>query len=99
MGTRKDYPTAIAIPPGLCDALRDFPVIRNVEHCGKTISVSPLAIYSQCPHCGMKLRFRAFSAVDELEDVIDAVLIWMNNPAARHVAEQRAAELREEEDE
>lgn len=85
------------VPSGLADALREFPTSRNVEHCGKRFTVNPLTIYAQCPQCHAKIKVRSFSAVEELEDVIDAVLQWMNNPAAAHAAEQRAAELREDE--
>jgi hypothetical protein len=86
------------IPAKLVGALRDFPEVRNVEHCGKSFAVSPLSIYAQCPHCDTEVKVRAFSAADELEDVIDAVLVWMNKPAAGHAAEQRAAELREDDE-
>jgi hypothetical protein len=98
MTTSTNQATKIPIPPGLADALREFPTVRNVEHCGKRFTANPLAIYAYCPQCQAEIKVRAFSAVDELEDVIDAVLQWMNNPAAAHAAEQRAAELREDED-
>ena len=86
----------IAVPVGLTDALRELPAAREVEHCGHRFVVNPLSIYATCPHCNAEIKVRSFAAVEELEDVIDAVLTWMNHPTAAHAVEQRAAELREE---
>jgi predicted nucleic acid-binding Zn-ribbon protein len=83
----------IAIAPELIEAIRQFPNTREVTHCGTTFSVSPLAIYTDCPHCGQRLKLRSFAGVPEIEDAIDAVLKWMNDPTARAAAVARQAEL------
>jgi hypothetical protein len=88
----------IPIPRGLTDAIRSLADSRAVEHCGTQFQVNPLAMYGKCPQCGAEIKLRSFSAGDEIEDVIDAVLTWINSTAAAtHAAEQRAAELREDE--
>lgn len=83
----------VAVAPELIEAIRRFPVAREVAHCGSTFSTSPLAIYAACPHCGERLKLRSFGGVPEIEDVIDAVLEWMNDPAARASADARRAEF------
>jgi hypothetical protein len=81
------------IPTGLVDALRSFPAHREVEHCGARFRVSSLDLYADCPECGTPLKLRAFSAGEELEDVIDAVLEWMLDPEAKKAAMQRQAAI------
>ncbi len=83
----------VAIAPELIEAIRRFPVIRDVAHCGSTFTTSPLAIYADCPHCGQRLKLRSFASVPEIEDAIDAVLEWMNDPAAQAAAEARRIEI------
>jgi hypothetical protein len=39
---------------------------------------------------------RAFSGVEEIEDVFDAVFEWMNRPQAREAVERRLGVLAEE---
>ncbi len=99
MSTSANQNTDFSIPPGLIDALSDFPTSREVEHCGRQFSVSPLAIYATCPVCQTHIKLRSFSAGDEIEDVVDAVLAWMNQPGAEDVATKRRAELEEDFDE
>ena len=65
----------------LLDAIRDFPVKREVEHCGDVHNVSPFDFYFDCPACGVKIKLRAFSGSPEIEDVFDAVLARMHRAA------------------
>jgi hypothetical protein len=95
MATQSD--TKIDVPAGLTDAIRSFPVERIVEHCGQSIAVDPLAFYAHCAECGAEIKLRGFSAHDEIEDVFDAVLAWMNEPAARRAAQRRQEALAEDE--
>jgi hypothetical protein len=71
------------------DAIRSFPVEREVEHCGRRMAVSPFEFYADCPQCGVRIKLRSLSGVTEIEDVFDAVFEWMSDPNARRVAEQR----------
>jgi hypothetical protein len=80
------------------DAIRAFPVEREVTHCEQTFAVSPFAFYGVCPACGVKVKVRSFAAVPELEDVFDAVFEWMNQPGAAKHAEARRQELSSEDD-
>jgi hypothetical protein len=79
----------VEVTPELVEAVRAFPVRREVRHCGSTFAVGALAIYAVCPTCKEQIKLRAFSAAPELEDVIDAVLEWMSQPEARALAEAR----------
>lgn len=88
--------TKIDIPAGLTDAIRDFPVERVVEHCGRRFTVGPFDWYARCPECGLEIKLRGFSAQDEIEDIFDAVLEWMNEPRARKAALRRQDVLRED---
>jgi hypothetical protein len=81
----------------LLDAIRTFPTVRQVEHCGTLLQVSPLDFYARCPHCGDRIKLRSFSGGAEIEDVFDAVLEWMNQPTAEAIARSRRAELEAEE--
>ena len=98
MSTSADH-TDFAIPAGFIDVLRNFPTSRDVEHCNQRFSVSPLAIYATCPVCQAQIKLRSFAAGDEVEDVFDAVLEWMNQPGAEVVARQRRTEIEEDSDE
>jgi hypothetical protein len=73
----------------LIEAIRNFPRVRTVEHCGSSFALSPFEIYAQCPHCSQRLKVRSFAAVTELEDLFDAVFEWMNDPQAAEFAAQR----------
>ncbi len=95
MATQID--TKIGIPAGLTEAIRSFPVERVVEHCGRGIAVGPFDFYARCPECGAEIKLRGFSAEDEIEDVFDAVLEWMNRPHARKAAQRRQEALKEDE--
>lgn len=72
----------IEIPEGLLDAIRSFPVKREVEHCGERMEVPPFDVYATCPRCGQRLKVWSLSAADEIEDVFIAVFDWMNKPGA-----------------
>jgi hypothetical protein len=84
---------SVELSGDLLDAIRNFPVQREAEHCGSRIVVSPFDIYAQCPHCGSRIKMRSFSAVTEIEDVFDAVFEWLNRPEAQEVARRRHERL------
>lgn len=93
----KDHVT-IEIPAGLLEAVRSFPVQREVEHCGVRMTVSPFDVYAQCGQCGARMKVRSFSATGEIEDVFDAVFQWMMQPKAQEAAQRRQQALAEEAD-
>jgi hypothetical protein len=80
---------ALDITEDLLEAIRTFPVRREVEHCGDRIEVEPFDFYAECPQCGMRIKVRSFSAHSEIEDVLDAVFEWLNRPKADEVARRR----------
>jgi hypothetical protein len=82
-------PIPVDVPSGLIEAIRSFPSERTVEHCGKRWAVSPFDIYSDCPHCGARIKLRSFSGGTEIEDVFDAVFEWMNQPGVDALIRQR----------
>ncbi len=92
-------PSRIDIPTDLIDAIRIFPLEREVDHCGTRFSVSPIDTYAQCPRCGARVKVRAFSATTEIEDVFDAVFEWMNRPNAEGLATHRRREIEDDRDE
>ena len=73
----------------LAEAIESLPLLREVHHCGESFSVSPFAIYAECPVCHSRIKVRTFSAATELEDVFDAVFTWMNQPGAQELVQQR----------
>ena len=75
------------------DAIRAFPVSREVLHCGNVFSASPFAIYSTCPLCKTRIKLRSFTASTEIEDVFDAVFEWMSQPGAKETAAVRMSEI------
>jgi hypothetical protein len=91
--------TQVEVPSDLIEAIRTFPLERDVEHCGDRIPVSPFEFYAKCPRCGRELKLRSFSAIPEIEDVFDAVFEWMERPGARELARRRQELLRADTDE
>ncbi|MEX0703093.1 MAG: hypothetical protein WD069_13440 [Planctomycetales bacterium] len=89
----------LGISEDLLEAIRSFPVEREVEHCGTRIKVSPFEFYVDCPHCGSRLKLRSFSAIPEIEDVFDAVFEWLGDPEARRSAEHRRQAIEADRDE
>jgi hypothetical protein len=83
----------VDVPPTLIDAVRSFPLQREVEHCGSKFAVSPFQFYALCPHCGLQIKVRSFSANPEIEDVFDAVFEWMLQPGAGELAKQRQQDI------
>lgn len=83
----------------LLDAIRSFPLKREVEHCGQRFDVSPFNVYATCPKCGSQLKTRSFSGGPELEDVFDAVFEWMNQPAAAELVRKRQEVIEKDRDE
>ena len=92
---RTDHSTP-SIPIGLADAIRSFPVVREVEHCGRRFRIGSLEFYADCPECGARIKLRGFTGEDEIEDVIDAVLEWMLNPEAKEIAAIRQTAIAED---
>jgi hypothetical protein len=93
--TVKDHP-GVSISVAFLQSLRDFPLAREVEHCGESFSVAPFDHYATCPRCGARIKVRSFSGGAELEDVFDAVFEWLNRPQAERIARDRRAVLSEE---
>jgi hypothetical protein len=77
----------------LVEAISSFPLTKEVEHCSGAFSVDPFEIYADCPTCGAEIKLRSFSASHEIEDVFDAVFLWISRPEAREVAERRQQKL------
>jgi hypothetical protein len=88
---------SVEIGSDLIEAIRTFPVRREVEHCGARITVAPFDFYATCPHCGSRIKVRSYAATPEVEDVFDAVFEWMNREGAEEVAENRRVDLTTEE--
>jgi hypothetical protein len=84
------------VSEGLLEAIRTFPVRREVEHCETRIIVPPFDFYADCPRCGTRIKVRSFSGVGEIEDVFDAVFEWMNQPKAQEEALRRQLAFKEE---
>jgi len=91
----KNQPS-LDISEDLLEAIRSFPLTREVEHCGVRTAVAPFDIYVDCPQCGARVKVRSFSAHGEIEDVFDAVFEWMNQPSAQEVARRRQKALEED---
>ena len=91
----KHHP-GIDVTEELLDAIRSFPMEREVEHCGTRIVASPFDLYADCPRCGARLKLRSFAGVGEIEDIFDAVFEWLNRPKAREIAQRRQAVLGED---
>src|SRR5258708_7960116 len=72
--------THLELSANLLEAIRTYPLQREVEHCGQRFLVSPFDVYTECPHCRSRIKIRSFSGVTELEDVFDAVFEWLNQP-------------------
>jgi hypothetical protein len=89
---------AVDVPAGLLEEIRSFPVKREVEHCGRTFSVSPFDFYAECPQCHARIKTRSFSGVTEIEDVFDAVFEWMTRPGTEEIARRRQQVMKEDED-
>jgi hypothetical protein len=88
----------MVIPDGLIEAVRSFPAEREVEHCGIRFTVPALNIYVRCPRCAAEIKVRSFAGADEIEDIFDAVLLWLKEPKAQEAARQRQTTLDDGED-
>jgi hypothetical protein len=86
-------PPALEISHELIEAIRAFPVRREIEHCGARIAFDPFDFYVECPRCGVRIKVRSFSAASEIEDVFDAVFEWLSQEEAGEVAGRRQAAL------
>jgi hypothetical protein len=94
-----NHATHLELPSELLEAIRTFPLQREVEHCGQRILVPSFDLYAECPRCHSRIKVRAFSGATELEDVFDAVFEWLNQPQAEEVARRRQQEIRADADE
>jgi hypothetical protein len=90
-------PPSLDIGIDLIEAIRAFPVRREIEHCGTRIAVDPFEFYATCPQCGTRFKVRSFGATTEIEDIFDAVFEWMNQEGAQEVVDHRRAALAAEE--
>jgi hypothetical protein len=86
-------PPDIGVSQDLLDAVEDFPTTREVTHCGQTFAVSPFEIYISCPTCGTRMKVRAFSAGNDIEDLFDTFFKWLQQPGAAQVAADRQAQI------
>lgn len=82
----------------LIEAIKYFPVQREINHCDLTFSISPFDIYAVCPSCETKIKIRSNSGMTELEDVFDAVFEWLNQPYAEEHFQKRQKEIIEDSD-
>jgi hypothetical protein len=87
------------IAPELLDAVKSLPTEREVRHCGGVFRVNPFDVYATCPTCATRIKVRAFSGAVEIEDLFDAVFVWMTQTGASEAARQRIAEIRSDSDE
>src|ERR1044071_10458114 len=83
----------------LIESIGTLPLAKEVEHCGVRVSVEPFVSHASCPECGVRTKLRSFSASYEVEDVFDAVFLWMSKPGAIEVVKRRLQELEEAEPE
>jgi hypothetical protein len=79
----------VEIPADLLETIENFPLYRDVTHCGDTFQVSSFEFYADCPRCGARIKVRSFGAVTEIEDVFDAVFAWMSQPGAEELVRRR----------
>ena len=79
----------LEIPPEILDAIRSFPLVREVEHCGRKLAASPFDLYTVCPQCSARIKLRSFAGGCEIEDVFDAVFEWLGKPGAVDIAQRR----------
>jgi hypothetical protein len=86
--------TQVELRSDLIEAIRTFPLERDVEHCCKRITVSAFDFYVKCPRCGHELKLRSFSAIPEIDDMFDAVFEWVERPGARDLMHRRQVALR-----
>lgn len=94
MATRSE--PHVEVTEALIEAIRNFPVRREVEHCGTRFEAEPFDFYATCPRCGVRLKLRSFSGAAEIEDVFDACFEWMSRPMASDAAKHRQAALMED---
>jgi hypothetical protein len=87
---------SVDVSEDLLEAIRTFPVQREVEHCGVRMIAARFDFYVDCPRCGTRVKVRSFSGTGEIEDVFDAVFEWMNQPKAQDEARRRQLALKQE---
>lgn len=60
--------------------IEELPHYREYKcnKCGHIQKIFILAIQTECQKCGTRSKMRRYSAIgSEIEDVLDAVLVWM----------------------
>ena len=83
----------------IIEAIESFPLTRDLEHCGSKFSVPPFEIYADCPKCDAHIKLRSFTSSYEIEDVFDAIFLWLNRPEALEIAKSRIKKIIEVEGE
>jgi hypothetical protein len=69
-----------------------------MSNCGKTQRVYSLLMQTNCHECGTRIKLRGYGAIgSEVEDVIDAVLLWLGENKDLANALQRKQEIDSEE--
>jgi hypothetical protein len=58
-----------------------------------SFAVPPFEIYADCPKCGAHIKLRSFTSSYEIEDVFDAVFLWLNRPEALEIAKARQKKI------
>jgi hypothetical protein len=66
-------PRCLDFGSDVIEAIRAFPVRREVEHCGAWFTIVPFEFYAICPHCGSRIKVRSCAAAPGIEDIFDAV--------------------------
>ena len=84
------------IPCALTEAIRAFPVKKELTHCGSTFTMPPFDFYAESPRCHTQRMVRACSAMTEPEEVFDAVFEWLLQSGAEEIARCRQRVFKEE---
>jgi hypothetical protein len=95
MTTRElfDLNQKLEVPAALTEAIRTFPTVAIAQHCDTKFEVSPFDFYATCPVCGVKFKFRSFSAQTEIQEVFDAVFEWLLSSEAQVIFRQRQQQI------
>jgi hypothetical protein len=80
--------------------------IENLPHyreyvcpqCGYRQQVYVLTVQSHCERCHTPVKLRCFTAALEVEDIIDAVLVWMGKGTEFEQAMERKRLIDSEDD-
>jgi hypothetical protein len=65
--------------------------------CSQQGTASVLSIYADCEQCSTRQKLRGYGGIgDEVEDVIDAVLKWIDSGAPLEAAMRKKSEIERE---